>query len=146
MPLISSRDVIGPVQVTFCNSLLVEMHNTDRRLRLILMGDLVVRVQAPALGIDRYLTVPAGFTTNLASVPRVLWWVPGFAPMGRSERSATLHDWLYSVLCDLPWVTRSLADAILEAGLRADGECWLVRELVLAGVRLGGRSHWRTAA
>jgi hypothetical protein len=34
--------------------------------------------------------VPAGFETDGASVPRLLWWL--FNPMGRYAKAAVLHD------------------------------------------------------
>lgn len=146
MPLITSRDLIGEVVVRYHNRLRVELQDTDRRVSMLLLEPLVVDVFIPSLGISQRLTVPAGFRTNLASTPRPLWWIPGFAPFGRIERIAALHDWLYSIRCNLPWVTQPVSDAILDAGLRADGECWLVRELVWFFVRLYGESHWRKEA
>lgn len=42
---------------------------------------------------DEY-TVPKGFQTNFASVPRPLWaW---FAPFGKYTQAAILHDYFYS--------------------------------------------------
>ncbi len=36
--------------------------------------------------------VPAGFTFDGASIPRVLWWL--FSPSGRYMKAALLHDYL----------------------------------------------------
>jgi hypothetical protein len=39
------------------------------------------------------LTIPAGFKTDLSTVPRILW--PLFAPYGDFIRAAIVHDWMY---------------------------------------------------
>lgn len=39
------------------------------------------------------ITVPAGFITDFASVPRVFWRV--IPPWGKYGRAAVVHDWLY---------------------------------------------------
>lgn len=41
------------------------------------------------------IIVPAGFTTDLASVPRLLRGMPHFDVNGRARRPAVLHDFLY---------------------------------------------------
>ena len=81
-------------------------------------------------------TVPAGFVTDLASVPRrpLEWWIAG----GRGNDAAVLHDWLYTThAVNGKPVTRAQADALLrealplcDAGAPA-GLMWLA-------VRLGG--------
>ena len=62
------------------------------------------------------ITVPAGFETDLASVPRLLW--PIFAPHDpRYAAAAVIHDYLYR------WkgFDRVVADAILYEGMRLLG-------------------------
>lgn len=44
------------------------------------------------LGSGETITVPAGFETDLASVPRVFWRV--FPPDEGYSQAAVLHDWL----------------------------------------------------
>jgi len=44
-------------------------------------------------GARDWFTVPAGFSTDLASVPRLLWWL--IPPFGMYERAAIIHDYLY---------------------------------------------------
>jgi hypothetical protein len=77
------------------------------------------------------LEVPAGFTTDLASVPRV----PGAYLLfgGHARRSAVLHDYLYSTDTD-----RQLADEVFLAAMRAEGEPWYVRGPMWLAVRLAG--------
>ena len=57
-----------------------------------------------------YYTVPLGFVTDLASIPRILWSV--WPPFGRYSSAATLHDYL----CEVDWVSRYAGDRVfLEA-------------------------------
>jgi hypothetical protein len=44
--------------------------------------------------IDRNTSVPIGFKTDLASLPRFLWAV--FPPYGKYLRAAIIHDFLLS--------------------------------------------------
>lgn len=62
-------------------------------------------------------TVPAGFITDLASIPRVLRDLPAFDPNGPSRRPAAMHDWLYA------WrgVDKDMADAFLRAAMLEEG-------------------------
>lgn len=48
------------------------------------------------LGSGDEITVPAGFVTDLASIPRVARWLIPIA--GRSAKAAVLHDWLLHLL------------------------------------------------
>jgi hypothetical protein len=41
------------------------------------------------------IQIPAGFVFDLASVPRVLWWL--IAPFELSIVAPLIHDWLYRV-------------------------------------------------
>lgn len=64
-------------------------------------------------------TVPVGFVTDFASIPRVFWPIVG--PYGRHTRAAILHDWLYQSKI----VSRSEADAIFRRAMKELGvEDW----------------------
>jgi hypothetical protein len=80
--------------------------------------------------------VPAGFQTDLASVPRlpVIYLLTG----DTSSAAAVVHDWLYSSHV----VPRAMADAVLKEASQATGVPGWRRWLMWAGVRLGGGSHW----
>jgi len=81
------------------------------------------------------ITVPTGFPTDLASVPRLLW--PWFPPDGPWLAAVILHDYLYGLL----GCTRFLADALLRVGMAADGVPWCQRVLIYYAVRLFARRH-----
>ena len=101
---------------------------------------------SPEAFLMAVLVAPAGFTTDFMSVPPE---VPDAPRLARSRRAGALHDWLYSAphyinnrdICDLILKEMFVADAV------EDGETDLVAlnieaELVYAGVRAGGASHW----
>ena len=81
------------------------------------------------------ICVPAGFQTDLASVPRfpIVYWFWG----GRLHREAVLHDYLYRS-DSVPLVAFSTANAVfLEAAKCRGKACW-VRYPMWWGVWLGG--------
>jgi len=41
---------------------------------------------------QRLITVPAGYRTDFASIPRLVW--PLLPPVGRGGKAAIIHDWL----------------------------------------------------
>jgi hypothetical protein len=45
-----------------------------------------------SLGSGEIITVPAGFITDLASIPRLAWWL--LPPDDSYSQAAVLHDWL----------------------------------------------------
>ena len=88
----------------------------------------------------RTIVVPAGFETDLASVPRlpVVYWLTG----NTSTTAAVVHDWLYQS----GEVSRGMADAILREASAATGVPFWRRWLMWAGVRIGGASHFTPQA
>jgi hypothetical protein len=78
-------------------------------------------------------TVPAGFLTDLASIPRLLWTPLGH-PAGRYAQAAVLHDWLLDVAA----VPRARADRIFLEAMQVLGVPSLQRWLMYAGVRAWG--------
>jgi hypothetical protein len=83
-------------------------------------------------------TVPTGFVTDFASVPRVpiAFWLFG----DRGNEAATLHDWLYSGAH--AGLTREQCDGILKEALVAQGVPSWIAWCFYWGVRMGGGSHW----
>ncbi|UWX68802.1 DUF1353 domain-containing protein [Burkholderia gladioli] len=86
---------------------------------------------------DRVFTVPAGFETDFASVPRAP--VAFLLAADSAHEASTVHDFLYTAPHP---VTRSLADAVLkEASIVSGVPAWRAW-LMWAGVRIGGSGHW----
>lgn len=82
--------------------------------------------------------VPAGFSSDGASVPRALWWLCG-DPMERPRLyAALLHDWLYTTGV----VSRAEADAIYYAMLRHFGYSPMDASVNYLAVRLFGSRHY----
>ena len=82
--------------------------------------------------------VPAGFITDGASIPRVLWRICGHPMSTKRFPAAVVHDWLYSgnVPC-----TREFADGIYRDGLLLLGFPKWKANLEYYTVRMFGGSH-----
>ena len=87
-------------------------------------------------GSSNTINVPAGFTTDFASVPRLLWF---FLPQwGKYGNAAVIHDYLYYIQT----TSRTEADRIfLETMLVLDVPRWK-RYCLYTGVRIGGWWSW----
>ena len=72
------------------------------------------------------VTVPAGFITDGASVPRLLWWL--FPPVGRYFLAAVVHDWLLEN--GMPWreANRKFKQALQEQAVPV----WVVFSMFLS--------------
>ena len=85
-------------------------------------------------------TVPKGFLTDFASVPKILWNL--LPPTGEYGPAAVIHDYLYRTAR----VTRADADwTFLEAMTRL-GVPWLIRHAMYRAVRLFGASSYHRRA
>lgn len=85
--------------------------------------------------------VPAGFTTDFASVPRVpiIFAIAG----DRGDLAAAVHDYLYDKTCNLS-VTRKQADLLFKEALLAQKvPSWISWGMYFA-VRAFASKHWRT--
>lgn len=82
------------------------------------------------------LSVPQGFESDLASVPRLpfVYWTVG----ARARKGAIVHDHLYQ----FQPVSRRKADAVFYE-LAALEEGWVIAGLMWTGVRAGGWITWR---
>lgn len=80
--------------------------------------------------------VPAGFVTDLASVPRYLWsWLPNDGPY---LHAVIIHDWLY-------WDqarARDEADNILWVDMSDLKVGYLTRQAIYQGVHWWGQAAW----
>jgi Protein of unknown function (DUF1353) len=83
-------------------------------------------------------TVPVGFFTDFASVPRL-----GiiYAMLGdRAHEPAVVHDWLYYAAV----TTRAMADDVLMEAMARKYLPWWQRYPIWWGVRAGGWLAWNT--
>lgn len=81
---------------------------------------------------ERVITVPKGFLTDLASIPRFLWSV--FPPDGEYAKAAVVHDYLYRY----PSTSRQFADAVFDEAMGVLGVKPWKRWLITHAVRLFG--------
>lgn len=117
----------------FLSNLLLEDATNDDDGRWIVARELIYESDIANCTI----IVPAGFQTDLASVPRlpVVYLFMG----DRAHRAAVIHDWIYSQ----GLFSRKLADAVFREASAATGVNSVVRWLMWAGVRIGGSSHYK---
>ena len=111
--------------------MLIDVHRSDD------MGN-VYTLKEPLY--YRELTVPVGFRSDGASVPRFFWrlvFPPGDV---QAMRAAFLHDFIYRTH-PAGW-TRAKADDLFYDVLVADGVPKWRAWMAWAGVRLGGGSAW----
>jgi hypothetical protein len=86
----------------------------------------------------RAIYVPAGFETDLASIPRPLWAI--LPPAGRWARASVLHDWLYHNRL----YSRRLCDALFLEGMKADGVDKSTRNIIHSAVRAFGAGAYKS--
>lgn len=105
-------------------------------LRTEYVDDCNDRLTAPLVfyseSLDREFTMPEGFVTDYASVPRLpfAYWLAG----GLARKAAVVHDWLYRH----GGCTRAEADAVFLEAMAATGQPWFRRSAMWAAVRTFG--------
>lgn len=117
---------------SFVTPLVVVNLTTDARENARLDAPLVYHAAN-----GRRLTVPAGFHTDLASIPQIAQ-----AVIGKWERhapAAVLHDWLYCT----HQTTRVEADRLFAEAMAALGVAAWKRRVMWLAVRVGGGRGWR---
>lgn len=112
------------------------------------MGFILVR-PLHYTGRRDYFHIPAGFRTDFASIPRILWSL--IPPQGRHAKAAVIHDWLYvnAPTVTTRWrfgrtertLTRREADGVFRRVMKESGVGWK-RWVMWLGVRLGGWAGW----
>lgn len=86
------------------------------------------------------ITVPEGFKTDYASVPRIPII---YAMVGNcSHRAAVIHDYLYRKGA-IPTVSQKVADQIFREAMLVKGVPWWRRWIMWAGVRIGGWTAYK---
>ena len=87
------------------------------------------------------LTVPAGFPTDFASIPRGLWNI--LPPIGKYDAAAVCHDKLYrDGAFDGRPIDRGDADKTLREATDVLGVNRIQRWMIYAGLRIGGWVVW----
>ena len=109
----------------------IEVHKSDE------MGN-VYRLLEPLVYGD--LTVPAGFESDGASVPRFFWRIVFPPGDQKALRAAFLHDYIYRTH-PAGW-SRAAADELFRRVLIEDGVSRNSAALAYYGVRLFGGSSW----
>lgn len=91
----------------------------------VLMEDMVYRIGTTGVTI----TVPMGFVTDFASIPRTLWSL-GLSPHGQYSRAAVVHDYLYwTQACSQQQADRLLLIAMKESAVSGFDE-WAIYSAV----------------
>ena len=120
----------------FLTPLQVEVLDDGRHYRVIVPFEFASEV------VEAIIRIPAGFITDFASIPRVLWAL--IPPTGRYSKAAVVHDMLYQYPECLPVpVTWMQANRVLLEGMEALRVGWLTRHAIFAGVCAGGWIVWR---
>lgn len=88
---------------------------------------------------DTTFIIPAGFVTDLASVPRIPVFYAIVANKGK--KAAVIHDWLYQEKI----LSRKQADKAFYDALEAQGVDWVTKNIMYSGVRIGGQAYWDKA-
>lgn len=116
----------------FLNRCILARANKIDNGRWILAAPLIYKSRVAGTTI----VVPAGFKTDLASVPRlpVVFLLCG----DTSTEAAVVHDFLYSSHI----VPRAIADKVLREASKATGVPTWRAALMYWGVHLFGASHW----
>ena len=102
----------------------------------VLVADFHAKVDGMAF------TVPAGFVTDGASIPRFLWRLCGHPLETRRFPIAVLHDWLYEADLGL---TRQQVGEIYRDGLLSLGYGKWTAATEYYAIRLFGGSRWMTS-
>jgi hypothetical protein len=109
----------------FDNKLIVEKLDDGKNWR-------VVRQFIYTTKAGRHITVPAGFVTDFASIPRGLWNI--FPPTGKYGHAAVVHDYLYRQTT----LSRNECDKIFLEAMEDLQVGWFTRRLIYRAVRLFG--------
>ncbi len=92
--------------------------------------------------LEYTIIVPAGFITDLASTPKILWNI--FEPFGKGYlKASVIHDYLYSKDCVYEFMDRKIADKIFLEIMKENGVNFIKRQVMYRAVRLFGKKFFR---
>lgn len=89
--------------------------------------------------LGRAITIPAGFETDFASVPRLPFVYTLFG--GIARKAAVVHDYLYRK----SGVSRRQADMVFYEAMKATGQWWWRRAIMWVGLRAFGWTAYHPA-
>jgi hypothetical protein len=80
---------------------------------------------------EEVITVPVGYTTDLASIPRIFWVI--LPPQGQYIKAAVIHDYL----CDLAKTDDDYmyADQVFYEAMRVSGVSYIKAKIMYLAVR-----------
>ena len=109
------------------------MFLTDLDVRVVPRGyRLLTQLRYISLvGGEHLITVPDGFVTDFASIPRAFRWM--ITGHGKDRWAAVVHDWLYAEKYD-----RKKADEIFYEALLISGVNKIKARTMYRAVRTGG--------
>lgn len=105
-----------------------------------------------SIGGEAEITVPPGFVTDLASIPRLAASL--YPPDGPWVKAAIVHDFLYGTRGTGVWdkhpsglsrptpYTRAEADDVLREAMADRGVGLFARNVIWSAVRAGGAGGW----
>lgn len=115
-----------------------ELSPTGHGDEWVLLRDFYVSIDSESGDAPVTFRIPAGSTTDLASVPRLPLAYSMFG--GRGRRAAILHDHLYERR-----YPREYADLAFREALRGEVPAW-AGWVMWAAVRVGGAGYYREKA
>lgn len=88
------------------------------------------------LSIGNIITVPTGFVTDLATVPRwpFTYWIAG----GKAKRPAVIHDWMYVEAID----DKAKADLVFHEAMGVIRMTALLRRYMYLATVIGGQGNY----
>ena len=86
------------------------------------------------------ITVPVGYITDFASIPRLCWRLIGH-PAGKYGKAAVIHDFLYSS----HRYNRKRSDEIFYEAMGVSGVVLWKRKIIYRAVRMFGMFAWKKA-
>lgn len=81
--------------------------------------------------------IKEGYVTDFASVPSIFWSI--LPPLGRHNKAALLHDWLY----DNQIGTRNEADNLFLKQMKLDNVPSIQRNIMYYGVKFFALKWWK---
>jgi hypothetical protein len=86
---------------------------------------------------ENVIVVPAGFVTDLTSVPRFLWAL--LPPHGKYAKAAIIHDYLYEYAIK----NKQYADKVFLEAMEVLGVPYLQRKLMYLAVKVFGKGNYK---